>query len=666
MLGKLDWSAIPGDPIVIVTMIAMALGGIAVVGALTYFKKWGYLWSEWFTSVDHKRLGIMYIIVSLVMLVRGFADAFMMRLQLSMAASGGPGYLTPEHYDQIFTAHGVIMIFFVAMGLVVGLMNVVVPLQIGARDVAYPLLNNFSFWLFVSGVILVMASLVIGEFAAVGWLAYPPLSGIDYSPGVGVDYYIWALQLSGLGTLLTGVNMVVTILRMRTPSMSLMQMPIFTWTTLVAAMMILATFPVLTATLAMLTVDRVMDFHFFTNDLGGSPMLYVNLIWTWGHPEVYILVLPAFGIFSEVVSTFSGKRLFGYRGMVYASGAIAVLSMIVWVHHFFTMGAGPSVNAFFGIMTMVIAIPTGVKIFNWIFTMYKGKIRFEVPMLWAVGFLVTFTVGGMTGVLLSIPPADFVVHNSLFLVAHFHNTIIGGVVFGLMAGLTFWWPKMFGFKLNDRLGRASFWCWFWGFWLAFVPLYILGFMGMTRRMNTIGLDHPEWAIYLHIAFVGAVVIAIGIGLTVLNILWSIKVYLTDKSNADVTGDPWGGRTLDWATSSPPPFYNFAKLPEINDIDQFWYDKEHGKAYPSNVKYEEIHMPKNRTVGVVMAGLLTVFGFAFVWHIWWLVAVSLIATIGAFIISSFNTKHDYYVDVDTVKKTEEAQLKRVREYQESRG
>ena len=662
-LGRLSLDAIPADPIVQLTMVAMAVGGIGLLAAITYFKKWGYLWSEWFTSVDHKRLGIMYVIVSLVMLVRGFADAFMMRLQLSLAANGGPGYLPPEHYDQIFTAHGVIMIFFVAMGLVVGLMNVIVPLQIGARDVAYPLLNNFSFWLFVSGVVLVMVSLVLGEFAATGWLAYPPLSNIEMSPGVGVDYYIWALQLSGLGTLLTGVNMVVTILRMRTPGMSLMQMPIFTWTSLVAAMMILATFPVLTSTLAMLTVDRLLGFHYFTNELGGSPMLYVNLIWTWGHPEVYILVLPAFGIFSEVVATFSGKRLFGYKGMVYASGAIAVLSMVVWVHHFFTMGAGSSVNAFFGIMTMIIAIPTGVKIFNWIFTMYKGKIRFEVPMLWAVGFLVTFTVGGMTGVLLSIPPADFVVHNSLFLIAHFHNTIIGGVVFGLMAGLTYWWPKMFGYKLNDKLGRASFWCWFWGFWLAFVPLYILGFMGMTRRMNTIGLDHPEWTPYLHVAFFGAVVIAAGIGLTVLNILLSIKNH---KKNRDVTGDPWQGRTLEWSLSSPPPFYNFAKLPEINDIDQFWYDKEHGKAYQTDGKYEEIHMPKNRTIGVVMTVLLTASAFGVIWHMWWLAALGLAGTIVSLIVSSFNTKHDYYVDVETISKTENAHLTAVREYQESRG
>ena len=662
-LGRLSLDAIPGDPIVQLTMVAIVLGGAVMLGAITYFKKWGYLWNEWFTSVDHKRLGIMYIIVSIVMLVRGFADAFMMRLQLSLAANGGPGYLPPEHYDQIFTAHGVIMIFFVAMGLVVGFMNVIVPLQIGARDVAYPLLNNFSFWLFVSGVVLVMLSLVLGEFAATGWLAYPPLSNIEMSPGVGVDYYIWALQLSGLGTLLTGVNMVVTILRLRTPGMALMQMPIFTWTSLVAAMMILATFPVLTATLAMLTVDRLLGFHFFTNELGGSPMLYVNLIWTWGHPEVYILVLPAFGIFSEVVSTFSGKRLFGYKSMVYATMAIAALSMVVWVHHFFTMGAGPSVNAFFGIMTMVIAIPTGVKIFNWIFTMYKGKIRFEVPMLWAVGFLITFTIGGMTGVLLSIPPADFVVHNSLFLVAHFHNTIIGGVVFGLMAGLTYWWPKMFGYKLNDKLGRASFWCWFWGFWLAFVPLYILGFMGMTRRMNTIGLDHPEWTPYLHVAFFGAVVIAAGIGLTILNIAVSIK---NRKQNMDVTGDPWGGRTLEWSISSPAPFYNFAKLPEINDIDQFWYDKEHGKAYPSDVKYEEIHMPKSRTIGVVMTVLLTAGSFGVIWHMWWLAVLGLVGTIVALIVSSFNTKHDYYVDVDTITKTENEHLKAVREYQESRG
>ena len=448
-LGRLNLEAIPSDPIVQVTIAGMMLGGLLLVAALTYFKKWKYLWTEWFTTVDHKKIGIMYIIVSMIMLLRGFSDAIMMRLQQVLAVGGSEGYLHPEHYDQIFTAHGVIMIFFVAMGLVVGLMNIAVPLQIGARDVAFPLLNSVSFWLFAVSAGLVMMSLVLGEFAATGWLAYPPLSGIEYSPGVGVDYYIWSLQISGLGTLLTGVNFFVTIIKMRAPGMTLMKMPIFTWTALTTSVLIIASFPILTGTLAMLTADRYFGMHFFTNEAGGSPMMYVNLIWTWGHPEVYILVLPAFGAFSEIVSTFSRKRLFGYTSMIYATIAITVLAFVVWVHHFFTMGAGANVNAFFGIMTMVIAIPTGVKIFSWLFTMYKGRIRFTTPMLWTMGFLVTFSIGGMTGVLMAIPPADFVVHNSLFLVAHFHNVIIGGVVFGMFAAITYWFPKMFGFTLNE-------------------------------------------------------------------------------------------------------------------------------------------------------------------------------------------------------------------------
>ena len=659
ILGRLSLNSIPDEPIVQVTMLVMAIGAISVIGIVTYFKKWRYLWTEWFTSVDHKRLGTMYILVALVMLVRGYADAFMMRLQLSLAADGGAGYLPPGHYDQIFTAHGVIMIFFVAMGFIVGFMNLLVPLMIGSRDVAFPMLNNFSFWLYISGVVLVMMSLVLGEFAATGWLAYPPLSGAMYNPGVGMDYYIWALQLSGLGTLLTGVNMVVTILRMRTPSMKLMQMPVFVWTSLCASLMILAIFPVLTATLAMLTVDRLLGFHYFTNELGGSPMLYVNLIWTWGHPEVYVLVLPMFGVFSEVVATFTGKRLFGYTSMVYASMVIAFLSMLVWLHHFFTMGAGPSVNAFFGIMTMIIAIPTGVKVFNWVFTMYRGRIRFEVPMLWVMGFLFTFTLGGMTGVLLSIPPADFIVHNSLFLVAHFHNTIIGGVVFGIMAALTFWWPKMFGFKLNDRLGRATFWCWLIGFWTAFMPLYILGFMGMTRRMNTIGLGHPEWAPYLHVAFVGALIIGLGILLTIVNIAWS---FIQHKKQNDPTGDPWNARTLEWSLASPPPFYNFSHLPEVTTVDQFWYDKQQNKAWPDHKSYEEIHMPKNRAIGLVMTGMLFIMAFAVIWHIWWLAVLGLVGAIAAFIVGSFCTDHDYYVKPGTIQANEVAHLQAVRKFQ----
>jgi len=335
-----------------------------------------------------------------------------------------------------------------------------VPLQIGARDVAYPFLNSLSFWLFGAGVALMMISLFVGEFAATGWLAYPPLSGLDYSPSVGVDYYIWALQISGLGTTLSGINFIVTILRMRAPGMSLMKMPIFTWTSLVTNVLIVAAFPVLAATLALLTADRYLGTHFFTNDMGGNVMMYVNLIWIWGHPEVYILVLPAFGVYSEVVATFARKTLFGYKSMVYATAAIGVLSFLVWLHHFFTMGAGANVNAFFGIATMIISIPTGAKIFNWLFTIYRGRLRITTPVLWTLGFMIVFVIGGMTGVMLAIPGVSFVLHNSLFLIAHFHNTIIGGVVFGCIAGMTYWFPKAFGFTLNERLGRYSFYCWF--------------------------------------------------------------------------------------------------------------------------------------------------------------------------------------------------------------
>ncbi len=647
LFGKLGPEAIPYDPIVLATVAMMILGGIAVFGAVTYFKLWGYLWKEWFTTVDHKKIGIMYLIVSGIMLVRGFADALMMRLQLFLAGSGGEGYLHPEHYDQIFTAHGVIMIFFVAMGFVVGMWNITVPLQVGARDVAFPLLNSLSFWLFAGAAGLMMVSLALGEFAATGWVAYPPVSNIEYSPGVGVDYYIWALQLSGLGSLLSGVNFFVTIIKMRAPGMTLMDMPVSTWTTLCAATLIIATFPVLTATIAMLSLDRYFGFHFFTNELGGSPMLYVNLIWVWGHPEVYILILPAFGLFSEVVATFSRKGIFGHKSMVYATVAITVLSLLVWLHHFFTMGAGANVNTFFGLMTMVIAIPTGVKMFSWLFTMYRGQITFTSPMYWTIGFLVTFGIGGMTGVLLAVPPADFLVHNSLFLVAHFHNVIIGGVVFGFFAGITFYWPKMFGWKLNEFWGKASFWFWFFGFYFAFMPLYILGFMGMTRRLNT--YDNPEWTPYLDLAMIGAVLIAIGVVCQILQIGLG---FLQRKDNMDYTGDAWGtGRTFEWATSSPAPFYNFATELQGAGVDRFWADKEAGVAYNRPEKYEDIHMPTNRAAGFIMAIVLTIMSFALVWHIWWLVIVTFVGSIIVFIRSSFTKEVDYYVPAAEVERIE---------------
>lgn len=647
MFGKLTLDAVPyHEPIIVVTVAAIIIGGLALLAAITYFGKWSYLWNEWLTSVDHKRLGIMYVIVAIVMLLRGFADAIMMRSQQVLASAGEAGFLPPHHYDQIFTAHGVIMIFFVAMPFVIGLMNLVVPLQLGARDVAFPFLNNLSFWFTVVGVILVNLSLGVGEFAQTGWLAYPPLSGIEYSPGVGVDYWIWALQLSGIGTTLTGINFFVTIIKMRAPGMTMFKMPVFSWASLCANILIIASFPILTVTIALLTLDRYLGTHFFTNDMGGNMMMYINLIWAWGHPEVYILVLPVFGVFSEIAATFSRKRLFGYTSLVWATVCITVLSFIVWLHHFFTMGAGANVNAFFGITTMIIAIPTGVKIFNWLFTMYQGRIVFNSAMMWTIGFIVTFSVGGMTGVLLAVPGADFVLHNSLFLIAHFHNVIIGGVVFGCFAGLTYWWPKAFGFTLNETWGKRAFWFWIIGFFVAFMPLYVLGFMGMTRRLSQ-QID-PQFHPMLVIAACGAALIACGILCQLIQFYVSIR---DRDQNRDLTGDPWGGRTLEWATSSPPPFYNFAIVPQVHERDAFWEMKEKGEAYKQPAHYEEIHMPKNSGAGIVIAAFATVFGFAMIWHIWWMAIASFIGIVATWIIKSFDEDVDYYVPVAEVEKLE---------------
>jgi cytochrome o ubiquinol oxidase subunit 1 len=649
LTGKLGIDSVPWhEPIIMVAGAGMVGGALLVFGLITYFKKWKYLWSEWLTSVDHKKIGVMYIILALIMLLRGFADALMMRTQQALASGGGHGYLPPEHFDQIFTAHGVIMIFFMAMPFVVGLMNVVMPLQIGARDVAFPYLNSLSFWLTAAGAILVNVSLVVGEFAHTGWLAYPPLSELSYSPGVGVDYYLWALQISGLGTLLSGVNLVTTIFKMRAPGMTLMRMPIFTWTTLAANILIIAAFPILTVTLAMLGLDRYFGMHFFTNEAGGNPMMYVNLIWAWGHPEVYILVLPAFGIFSEVVPTFSGKRLFGYDGMVYATMCICLLSFVVWLHHFFTMGAGANVNAFFGITTMIISIPTGVKIFNWLFTMFRGRVRFEVPMLWTTGFIITFVIGGMTGVLMAVPGADFVLHNSVFLIAHFHNVIIGGVVFACIAGLNYWFPKAFGFRLHEGLGKVSFWCWLVGFYVAFMPLYALGLMGMTRRLDY--MNNPVWQVYLVVAMVGALIVFAGILAQLAQIAYSI--WKRDELR-DVTGDPWDARTLEWATSSPPPFYNFAVVPEIGNHDAFWDAKQRGQGHPRPKTYEPIHMPRNTPTGFLIGIVSVGLGFGLVWHIWWMAAGALLVMIGLGIVHTFNEDRDYYVQPEEVKAIEDA-------------
>jgi cytochrome o ubiquinol oxidase subunit I len=628
LFGKLTWQAIPLDQPL--PMVSGLVVGLAIVGVMIWVvrKGWApYLWRDWITSVDHKRIGVMYCVLALVMLLRGFSDAILMRSQQAVAFHSG-GFLPPEHYNQIFSAHGTIMIFFVAMPFMFGLMNLVLPLQLGVRDVAFPTLNSVAFWLTCTGALLVNMSLVIGEFQRTGWLPYPPLSEIAYSPGVGVDYWLWALSISGVGTLIGGINLVTTILKMRAPGMTYMRMPMFCWTSLATNLLIVAAFPILTATSAMLLLDRYLGFHFFTNEAGGNVMMFMNLIWAWGHPEVYIVILPAFGIFSEVISTFSGKPLFGYRSMVLATMAICLLAFMVWLHHFFTMGAGGNVNAVFGIMTTVIAVPTGVKVFNWLFTLYGGSVRFTTPLLWALGFMVTFVIGGMTGVLLAVPPADFLLHNSLFLVAHFHNVLIGGTLFGAFAGYSYWFPKAFGFRLHEGVGKAAFWFWLVGFYVAFMPLYWLGLLGMTRRMQH--YDVAAWRPWLLVAGAGAGLVLIGIVLQIVQLFTSIR---DRESLRDLTGDPWDGRALEWSTPSPPPAFNFAVMPEVAGEEAYWSLKsaacERG-ALSDEPRYEAIETPRNSATGVVCAFFATLVGFALIWHIWWLAALGLVGAYATFV------------------------------------
>ena len=651
MLGKLSWAAIPFDQPI--PLIAAAVVGVAIIGVLAWItvKGWlPYLWQEWITSVDHKRIGIMYVLLAMVMLLRGFSDAIMMRSQQALAFRS-EGYLPPEHYDQIFSAHGTLMIFFVAMPFVIGLMNFVMPLQLGIRDVAFPTLNSVSLWLTATGALLVNISLVVGEFARTGWLPYPPLSEMTYSPGVGVDYYLWSIQISGVGTLLTGVNFVTTVLKMHAPGMTYMRMPMFCWTTLATSLLIVAAFPILTATLAMLQLDRYLGFHFFSNEAGGNMMMFMNLIWAWGHPEVYILILPAFGIFSEVFATFSGKPLFGYRSMVMATMAICLLSFTVWLHHFFTMGAGADVNAIFGIASMIIAVPTGVKIFNWLFTMYGGRVVYSTPMLWSLGFMVTFVIGGMTGVLLAVPPADFVLHNSLFLVAHFHNVIIGGLLFGACAGDSYWFPKAFGFRLHEGLGKAAFWCWIVGFYVAFMPLYVLGLMGMTRRMQH--YDIAAWHPWLLIAAVGTAIILVGIILQVAQLAVSIR---RREALRDETGDPWNGRSLEWATSSPPPAFNFAVPPRVESEDAYWTMKQRARRQAKlseEPSYTDVEMPKNSPTGFICAFFATFMGFALIWHIWWLVLLAALGAYATFVVFAWRDHGEYTIAAEEVARIDRA-------------
>ena len=628
-LGRLGIDSLPFySPVAFAGAATEVLAALMILALVTWKGWWKPLFRDWIATVDHKKIGIMYLFLAGVMLLRGFADAMLMRLQQAMALNSD-GYLPPEHFNQIFSAHGTIMIFFMAMPFLTGLINIVVPLQIGARDVAFPFLNAVSFWLTGAGAALVLLSLVIGKFSTAGWTAYPPFSENSFTPGPGVDYWIWAVLVAGAGSTMTGINVLVTILMRRAPGMSLMRMPLFTWTALVTSILMVFAFPALTTSSAMLALDRTLGFHFFTNGDGGNMMNYANLFWIWGHPEVYILILPAFGIYSEVVATFSDKRLFGYTSLVFATAVIGVLSFTVWLHHFFTMGASANVNAVFGIATMIIAVPTGVKVFDWLFTMYRGSIRLTTPMYWTIGFMVTFVIGGATGVLLAIPPVDFLMHNSVFLVAHFHNMLIPGALFGFFAGFSYWFPKAFGYRLDETWGKRAFWAWITGFYIAFMPLYALGFMGMPRRMEH--YDVAGWQPLLITAAIGAVFILAGIACQIVQLYVSWK---NRESLCDTTGDPWDGRTLEWMTSSPPKPWNFDRIPTVHSLDEFAWRKETAGFVEEPDAPDVIALPKDSLVPMAIGASAFIFGFAMIWHIWWLAIMALLTILAMLTATGF--------------------------------
>lgn len=637
-----DRFAVPHpSPAIYASMVAIGLTMIAVVAGITYFKKWGYLWREWLTTVDHKRIGIMYILAALLMLFRGGVDALMMRAQTAIPDNG---LLDGQHYNEVFTTHGVVMILFMAMPFIIGLMNIVTPLQIGARDVAFPRLNAVSFWLFFMGAMLFNISFVVGGSPDAGWTSYFPLASNDFSESVGSNYYAISLQIAGIGTLMTGINFIVTILKMRAPGLNLMKMPMFTWSILITNFIIVFAFPVLTVALALMTMDRLFGTQFFTMANGGSDMLWANLFWVWGHPEVYIVILPAFGIYSEIISTFARRNLYGYNSMVISMVAISTLSFIVWAHHFYTMGHGAMVNGIFSITTMAIAVPTGVKIFNWLFTLWKGKIVFTVPMLYSLAFIPIFTLGGVTGVMLAMASADYQYHNTMFLVAHFHYVLIPGTVFAVLAGFTYWWPKMFGFMLSEKIGKWSFWFITIGFNVTFFPMFITGLDGQARRMYTYS-ESTGYGPLNMLSFVGAIGLAIGFALIVYNIYWS-----TRYASRNISNDPWDARSLEWATHTPIPEYNFAVVPTVDSTEAFWDAKKKGfKLFGGKV--EKIHMPNNSGVPFIMSCIFFVWGFAMVFSMW---IIAIIATIGIFacmIHRSFEKDHGRYISVEEIEETE---------------
>lgn len=636
---------IKGDPLILGAQVSIVLAMIGIVGGLTYLKRWKWLWKEWLTTVDHKKIGVMYILSAVAMFFRGGVDGLMMKVQTSRPEME---FLNAQHYNEVFTTHGVIMILFMAMPFLIGLMNIIIPLQIGARDVAFPQLNALSFWLFFSGAMLFNISFVIGGSPDAGWTSYFPLAGKEFSPGIGNNFYAIALQIAGIGTLMTGINFIVTILKMRTKGLTLMKMPMFTWTSFITSIIIVAAFPILTVALGLMTFDRLYGTHFFTVSGGGMDMLWANLFWLWGHPEVYIVILPAFGIFSEVISTFSRKSLYGYTSMIVSIVGIALLSMLVWVHHFYTMGAGPAVNSFFSISTMLIAVPTGVKMFNWLFTMRKGRIRMTSAMLWALAFVPCFVIGGVTGVMLAMGAADYQYHNTLFLVAHFHYVLIPGVVFAVFAGLYYWWPKIFGHLLNERLGRWHFWLFTIGFNVTFMPMFFLGLDGAVRRSYTYSEASGFSPLFL-VSGLGSLLLAAGFAVFCYNIYWSFRY--ADKN---VTGDPWDARTLEWMTASPPQHYNFAKLPVVHSRDPFWHMKKRDEGLVlKEEELEEIHMPSNSGLPIILSGVFFVVGFFMVFELHIPALVCAIGIIAGLAIRSFDYNNGHHVHIEEIRDTEKA-------------
>jgi cytochrome aa3-600 menaquinol oxidase subunit I len=591
----------PSD--IIAADISIILMALTALFLLTRYKKWKWAW-DWATSTHHHKVGILYLAAGGTFFLRGGLDALIIRLQLALPENQF-WVFQGEKYNQMMTTHGTTMIFFVAMPLLIGLMNVAVPLQIGARDLAFPHLNLLSFWLFLVGGALVNISFVLGGSPSAGWTGFAPLSLDVYTPGPGLDYYAIGIQIAGAGTIMSAINFLVTIIRKRAPGLTFMRMPLFTWSSFVTSILILFAFPALTVALLLMTMDRVYGTAFLTGT-EGNPIIWQHLFWIFGHPEVYILILPAFGIFSDVITTFSRRNLFAYPAMVFALVLIGFLGFMVWIHHMFTVGLGPISNAIFALSTMSIAVPTGIKIFNWLFTLRGGVIRFKTAMLFSLAFIPTFLIGGATGVMLSAAPADYQYHDSYFVVGHFHYVIVGGTVLGIFAGVYYWWPKMFGFLLNEVLGKWHFWLFTIGFHVTFFPMHLMGLNGMPRRVFTYLKSDGLGTLNL-ISTIGAFLMALAVMIFLWNIFWSYR-----NEQRDLTGDPWEGRTLEWSIPSPPPLGNFIKRPLVTTIDQLWYEKQEGDGTIRTAEEEDdIYVSNPTAQPLMLAGALFVSSFGFI-------------------------------------------------------